>query len=581
MLVAGAATAREAVGIRGQLTSARDTLQQAIDNPAALATAPGRAATLSAVDAAVRSTADARRRAGGGAVSLFGRIPGLRRQWRGLIDLVDDSSAAATAARTLLAQVDSLAQENQLSGGQVPLEPMQVLRGQVEAAARTLGALVHPRGGLWGPLGQARHRFDRAARSGSRRLARAADALGAARSFMGVGGDRRYLVVLENNAEMRDQGMVLQYARARFQGGKLTFAGNGSVADLALDRPAPTPVPPGSDEVFGSISPTRLWQSVNATADFAWSGRAMADMYHQATGDSVDGVIGIDVPGLADLLGVIGPVRVPGIGEILTPRNAGRVLLHDLYEGAPNGDQGSRRERLGELTRAVIERLTTASHDPVALGRALGVAARGGHLRLWSTVIDEERVFEQSALGGGPGATDADRTFHVAVENRTATKLDYYVKPSVRQEMQLSPQGTLVVRTTVVVDNQAPVGQSPSYQLGPDGVATTNPGDYLAWLLLWGPAGATQPGAVPESGLVLSQRVVPVAAGQRREATFETVVPDAVRDGRLRLRLVPQARLVPVDLDVRLRAPGWHVSGPRSWRGAWDRTLALEWGVSH
>jgi hypothetical protein len=71
-----------------------------------------------------------------------------------------------------------------------------------------------------------------------------------------------------------------------------------------------------------------------------------------------------------------------------------------------------------------------------------------------------------------------------------------------------------------------------------------------------------------------------VAAGERREVSFETVIPHAVRDGRLRLRLVPQARLVPVDLEVRLHAPGWHVGGPASWKGPWDRVLGLDWRVS-
>jgi len=93
----------------------------------------------------------------------------------------------------------------------------------------------------------------------------------------------------------------------------------------------------------------------------------------------------------------------------------------------------------------------------------------------------------------------ADRTFHVAVENRIATKLDYYVKPSVKQDIRLTKEGALVVHTTVVVDNQAPVGQTtPSYQLGPDQF-TKKPGDYLAWVLLWGPAQSRGASANPGS----------------------------------------------------------------------------------
>ena len=228
----------------------------------------------------------------------------------------------------------------------------------------------------------------------------------------------------------------------------------------------------------------------------------------------------------------------------------------------------------------MIDKLTGGTYDAVALGKELSDAAVGGHIRLWSRADAEEGVFVRTGLGGGPASATPDRTFHLAVENRTSTKLDYYVKPSVRQEVELTRQGTAVVRTTVVVDNQAPVGAPPSFALGPDGVSQSGPGDYVAWLLLWGPAGSMQAGAVDESGLQLSQHVVDVPPGQRRELTYETVIPRAVKDGRLNLRLVPQSRFEPVDLQVEVKAPGWDLEGPPTWEGPWNRTLTLSWGVS-
>lgn len=69
-------------------------------------------------------------------------------------------------------------------------------------------------------------------------------------------------------------------------------------------------------------------------------------------------------------------------------------------------------------------------------------------------------------------------------------------------------------------------------------------------------------------------------AGEQLTAVFETVIPRAVRGGRLTLRLVPQSRLQPMALDVRVvEADGWKVAGPTSWQGAWDRTKTLSWRV--
>jgi hypothetical protein len=568
--------------IRSGLNGARGTLQAAIADPGALRTPEGRAATLARIEAAQATIDGARLRAEDSlplrAVSL---LPGFGTQRDGLLELVADAGSAADAGHGLLAKIDSLAGRSQMRDGLVPLDAAAEIGNDLQATGAVFRGLVRSADGLWGPLADGRRRFDELADDGASRLADGADAVGAALTFAGAGGDRRYFVAVLNNAEMRDQGMVLQYVIASFTGSRLSFERSGSVGDIPLDRPAPTPIPPGTEAVFGFIHPTQTWHSVNATADFAFSGRAMADMYLQATGQPVDGVIAIDVPGLAAILRVVGPVAVPGVAEAVDAQNVGRVLLHDLYQGVPyTGDQSGRRERLGDVTRAVIDRLTTGSVDAVALARELADASAGLHLRLWSASPAEEEVFERTGLGGGPALRSPDRTFHLAVENRTANKVDYYIRPSVRLDVDLTRDGTLRVRTTVVIDNQAPAGETtPSYQLGPDQFSE-KPGDYLAWVLLWGPAGSLQhEGGVQESGLNLSEQVTGMGAGERREVAFDTVIPNAVRDGRVELRLVPQPRLDDVALDVRFRADGWRTQGAGSWQGAWDRVMTFSWEV--
>ena len=57
------------------------------------------------------------------------------------------------------------------------------------------------------------------ARVHSDRLLDAAAAMGVARAFAGAEGERRYFVALQNNAEMRDGGMVLSYAVIHFSRG--------------------------------------------------------------------------------------------------------------------------------------------------------------------------------------------------------------------------------------------------------------------------------------------------------------------------------------------------------------------------
>lgn len=428
--------------VRAELLGARATLEAAVADPVSLRDSDSRAATHASINRAVSSLTTARRRViRSPAITVARFIPVLSRQRGGLIDVIDDSLAGATTGGRLLAGVDRLAEQAQLRDGRLPYEGFAELAEQVAGAGKSLGRIVRPSSGLLGPLGKARTDLNEIAGSSSARLLDGADALTAARTFLGGAGARTVLVAMQNNAEMRDQGMVLSYAVARFSEGRLTFDRTGNIGDLQLTGPVPDVVPAGTNEVFGFIRPTELWQSVNATADFALSGKTMVSMYRQATGQLLDGVIAIDVPGLAALLRAVGPVQVAGIAQPLTADNVSRILLHDLYEGLAVGDpQAPRRERLADVVRAVIEKLTIGTRDTIGLGRELGEAAAGGHLRLWSSVPEEERVFERTGLGGGPATTMANRTFHLAVQNRTSAKLDYYVQPSVRQEDLDRPQ---------------------------------------------------------------------------------------------------------------------------------------------
>lgn len=576
-----ALTVIELMAARNHLSAARSLMQGVARDPGALTTPEGRAAAIAATEGAIDATARAERRLSGSPVlSLLRPVPRVSAQRTGLLDLTADARTAADAAHDLLTTIDDLAEQTEVVDGRAPLAGLRSLQRAMSAASRQLATISPGGAGLWGPLHDARREFDTLVVDTTDRLRNGAEAVDASLTFMGSEERRRYLLAIQNNAEMRDQGMVLSYAVLTFEGGHLSIDSSGSVLDLALPQPATTPVPPGTQEVFGPLQPSQLWQSVNASADFALSGQLMVDMYSVVRGERLDGVIAVDVPALALLLSAVGPVQVPGIGPPITAQNVGKVLLHDLYQGFSRDEAGERRERLDEVTRAVVQRLTTGRRNSVQIGQRLADAARGLHLRLWSAHGDEEEVFERTGLGGGPAVDDPHRTFHVAVQNRTATKLDYFIRTTVRHDVQLTDAGDAVISTTVVVDNQAPPDGEPSYQLGPSRYQS-RPGEYHAWLLLWAPAGSQSTGEpVPESGLELTHRVAVVDPGTQREFHMATTtIPHAVQDGRLELRLVPQPRLQPAHLEVNLRVDGWQVDGPRSWSGPWDRVVRTAWDV--
>lgn len=591
LLLAGAGW-RDLTAARSRLLSAKATLDQIAGKPSVLTTAGGRTATVQQLSFAVDEVDVSHRIVVGSfALKVARFVPFLSTQRSGLLRLVNDSDVALLAGRNLVVQVDSLVAEGQVTGAQVPVSALAKLETDLHNAGSTIVGLDRSGTSLIGPLGKARRQFDTLANSTGTRLLNDADAVAAGRTLLGSGGVRRYFMALENNAEMRDQGAILSYALITVDDGHVQVSDHGSVytpiqvpgagATLLLKSPAPVAIPPGTARVFGSIDPTETWPSVNATADFDFTGRAIQAMYREATGQTVDGVIALDVPALSSLLSVVGPVMVPDIGEEITAGNASTVILHDLYNSFPDNQQVVRKELLSEVVTEVVNRLAMGSFDPLPLAQQLATSAAGGHLKVWSDVAPEEAELEKVGLGGGPGVTDADRTFHLAVENRNATKVDYYVKTALEQQVTITKVGAAIIHSTIVVYNGAPVGAAPSYQLGPDRLGTTEPGEYWAWVLLWAPAGSDQPLGVPESGLELTQTVVPrIYAGQTAEVTFVTVIDNAVQHGRLNLRYVPQPRLTPPALSVTIDAPGWNVGGKATFAGSWDRTINLTWSLS-
>ncbi|HEX8769277.1 MAG TPA: DUF4012 domain-containing protein, partial [Acidimicrobiales bacterium] len=342
-VIDGALVWRDLEPARVEVLAARDLVQKALE-PSTFATPEKRAISRARITQALGKLTTARARiVGSHAMSVVGFVPGLRQQRAGILRLIDDAHRATTAVNKLFDSAELLINRGQPRSGVIPLDSIQKMVDDTDDAGKVLRTVQRPSSGLWGPLGDARRRLDEVAARAAERLSRTSRALRGAHGFFGAHGPRRYLLTMMNNAEMRDQGMVLSYGVLQFDGGEFRLVRRGTISDLRLDVPVDTAIPPGTAAVFGPSRPTALWQSVNATADFEWSRQTMAKMYHQATGESIDGVISIDIPGLAELLRVIGPVRISGVTKPITAENAGRVLLHDLYDGlsrtAPQGER--------------------------------------------------------------------------------------------------------------------------------------------------------------------------------------------------------------------------------------------------
>ena len=579
VVVLGVLSYRSISHARNQLNDARVAISQVLSDRQQLGTLAGRQRAKQEIarvteDArAARSTLDS-----SWAFTVLGKLPLLSNQRQGLLQLVDDVETTATSGDQLLKRVNMLTADS--SGTTVSLPDLRALYQSVSAAHAKLAASNRPNSGLWGPLGSARDSFNIEDQKITNLLATGSQVLHYLLPLLGSEGPRDYLVAGENNAEMRDQGAVLSLALLHADNGTFSLSTTSSVGEVSLPSPADVMVPPGTQAVFGALQPTQLWQSVNATAGYPFSGLDMQAMYAKSTGTHVDGVVALDLPALVGLLHLTGPVTVPDIPEVISASNAADILLHQLYVNFPAGSQTERHDDISAVARAAVDKMKTEHVDLAALAQTLAKDVAGRHLLMWDEDSSREQTLISAGASGAIDTVDPNRTFHLAVESATAAKLDYYVTTAVRMDVTVTDRNDAVVYTYATISNHAPAGQKPSYQLGPDYINSFTPGQYVSRVYLWSPRGSETAAGISESGLVVNQRAVSVLPQQEQEVIFKTIIPNAVENNRLSLHLVPQPSLSPDPVTVQVAGgPNWAVKGPTTVSSTLNKPLDLAWSL--
>ena len=505
-------------------------------------------------------------------------IPYFGNEISGAHMLFADARHASLLGVSLLESLNSFDAANQ--HGLITSRNVGALAKAIDTANTEMKRLNRPVGSLFSVVGHDRSTFNHEVSKVVRALTTAQSGIQVAQSLLGTAKPTTILVLAQNNAEMREQGAFLSYSLLRAQNGSFTSLRAGST--WTINPPAPVSVPStyGLRRFFYVDRANQIFQSVNATADFPWTGATAAAMFKADTGITVDDVVALDVPTVAQLLGVTGPVRVPGVPIALSSSNIATYLLHDLYAQYPVGSQIPRKDDLNDIATALLQRINTNRREDLSLLRALAGQLPGRHLMLWSAQPSVESAITKLGASGAVDTVLPKRTFHVAVESDVAAKLDYYVTVNEHYDVQLLAAGGALVTTTVVVHNGAPANQPPSYQLGPDHINSFRPGDYVANVYLWSPRGSLVYGGSPESGLVLSANLAQAAPQQSSSSEFSAYLPSAVEGGRFVLHLVPQPRLTPETVSVYVHGSSWRVQRPRVMTFALTTSTTLRFNVS-
>jgi hypothetical protein len=474
-------------------------------------------------------------------------LPVAGRQLRSVQDL---SGAAEQVARTGIVAVNRSQALLRIPHAAGP-DRVAALRRLASLAATTHLALstvdLGPVQGLIGPLAHERNTFLGDLTQIRTTLTRTSEAASSAATILQ--GPGTYLLLADNNAEMRSgSGAFLEAGIVTTSEGELHLVSTVPTASLTLPLGAVT-VSGDLQARWGWLLPGVDWRNIGLTPQFDVNGPLAASMWKADTGQSVDGVLAIDVQGLQELLNVTGPVTTSS-GAVVSAANVDQLLLHDQYAGETyNSDSTNRVDELSTLAAATLHALENQPFSLHTMADALSSAATGRHVLLWSADPRTEAAWRGAGVSGQlqPSSLMAD------VINRGGNKLDQYLSETV--SLRLTPRnGQTDASLTMTFANHTPPGQAP-FIAGPYpglgttygeyvGIATVNLPGYARHVSSPSARSVVTSGA--EGPTILEGATIDIPQGASQHITFNFVLPQVHGT----MTVVPSARIPSVT---------WHV----------------------
>jgi len=294
-----------------------------------------------------------------------------------------------------------LASFNPVSGV-VPLEPLVKVQPTITTANATLQdeltkAESIDTSGTIGAVSRAVSELTAALKSAGQTTDAASRAVQLPPDMLGKNEPRNYLLVVQNNAELRSTGGIVgALALLHTQNGAITLVQQASASDIPPFQAPVLPLPAATRKFYGDITGEYI-QDVTLTPRFPVSAALAREMWERRFGTAVDGVLSVDPVALSYLLSATGPVTV-GTGDQLTSDNVVRTLFSDAY--ARYDDPNQQIAFFATAAAAVFTKLASGDVDPKAMIAALARAGDEGRLLIWSAHAKEQSSVAQTTLAG-------------------------------------------------------------------------------------------------------------------------------------------------------------------------------------
>lgn len=382
----------------------------------------------------------------------------------------DDAAAVATVARAMGEVADAAAPVlDQAAGidagsmrpvdGRIPMDPLRQIAGPVATLSRSVADATRSIEGLdgsyIGPLARARTQAADLLSQVQPQLATAATVVRELPDFLGADRPKRYLVVFQNNGEIRATGgLPGSGGELVADDGRLQLVRTFSPVQAQQQTPARFSFTPAEDALYGPYLSRYPGVFLNSMPDDDRAVQLFADGARTWLGHSVDGVLMMDTVTLSYLLEATGPVEVKGVR--LDARNAVDQLLYGTYARyATNPEQDAFFEA---TSSTIFDRLTTGSPDAGALVSALRRSFSEG--RSHFGFLDSGLRPLGTALSPEPGPA----TMRIGFNDVGSSKLSYYLRTKSAVSTSCTASGSVLTGSATLTSTApADVSSLPAY----------------------------------------------------------------------------------------------------------------------
>ncbi|MDE2590495.1 MAG: DUF4012 domain-containing protein, partial [Patescibacteria group bacterium] len=274
-------------------------------------------------------------------------------------------------------------------------------------------------------------------------------------TVLGIDGQKTYLVLFQNNMELRPGGgFVGSYGLLSVNKGKITDFTIHDVydADGQLKGHVEPPFP-----IRRYMGIVHLYlRDSTFDVDFSKDAYTAAQMLHLETGQTVDGVIGLDLSFVKNILAKAGSVYVPDYQQTVSADNFFLLTENHAEKGFFPGST-QKQDFLSSVFTALENKFTGGKIPYENIAQAILTSVAQKHLLFASADSAQQDILTANKLSStlwDPRPQDQVNDYlGVNEANLGVNKVNYFIKRSIDQQVILTSQGDITGTDTLTIEN--------------------------------------------------------------------------------------------------------------------------------